>query len=385
MINIERILIKLRIAVSYLAARFIVAFIPVRNDKYFCISMTGGSYGDSIKCLSDYICAHEANPRIVWAFTKDFYSRNDCEHTKVVLYTFRYYYHILTSKFILTNVTLEKKMLVKRPGQVCVQTWHGTALKRIGTDMHKGDVSLNRRVTQYNADMTDIMVSGSRFMTNIYHEKCLYPYEIIHEIGTPRNDVFFCERLDIIEKVYKYFDISADKKIILYAPTFRTDRGMAYYDVDLQKIKECFERESDDRYVVLARLHPNMMKNEKAFFSLFAAETINASLYPDMIDLLYSAAVLVTDYSSCMFDFIYSYKPIILYVPDRFIYDRGFYLDIDKLPFIVLNENSEIIDKCSEFSYIEYRNKIDSFLESIGSVESGRATPSLYELLRASK
>jgi CDP-glycerol glycerophosphotransferase len=375
-----------RILISYFLARCIVAFVPLRKNKFFCISMTGNSYGDSIKCLSDYIAVHNPSSTIVWAFTDIFYNLTDCEHKKVKLYTFRYYFHILTSKYILSNVSLDKKMLLKRKGQICVQTWHGTALKRIGIDMyshkelsHHG-IFTGGLITEYNAKLTDILVSVSRFMTKILHEKCLYPMQVIHELGTPRNDIFFQQKPEVIEKVRAYYGIAKDTKIILYAPTFRAGGDFTYYDVDLQKIKTMLEQKYGEKYVNMVRLHPNLLKNKEDFLTRFPSDTIDASSYPDMIELLYSADVLVTDYSSCMFDFMYSYKPVILYVPDRLTYDRGFYLDIDKLPFIVINNNAEIDSRLLGYNPDEYKEKLSNFLLEIGSVEEGTATASLYEL-----
>ena len=131
----------------------------------------------------------------------------------------------------------------------------------------------------------------------------------------------------------------------------------------------------------MVRLHPNLLKNKEDFLTRFPSDTIDASSYPDMIELLYSADVLVTDYSSCMFDFMYSYKPVILYVPDRLTYDRGFYLDIDSLPFIVLNNNLDIDQQLAKYNQIEYKKKLDKFLMEIGSFEKGTATENLINLL----
>lgn len=384
---LSKVIRLVKILISYFVARCIVAFVPLRKNKFFCISMTGNSYGDSIKCLSDYIAAHNPSSTIVWAFTDIFFNLTDCEHKKVKLYTFSYYYHILTSKYILSNVSLDKKMLLKRKGQICVQTWHGTALKRIGIDMyshkelsHHG-IFTGGLITEYNARLTDILVSGSRFMTKILHEKCLYPMHVIHEIGTPRNDIFFQYKPEVIEKVRAYYGIAKDTKIILYAPTFRAGGDFTYYDVDLQKIKIILEQKSCNIYVIMVRLHPNLLKNKDDFFTRFPSDTIDASSYPDMMELLYTADVLVTDYSSCMFDFMYSYKPVILYVPDRLTYDRGFYLDIDKLPFIVVNDNMEIDDKLAQFVDKDYKNELEIFFNHIGSVEDGKATENLYKLM----
>ncbi len=387
MTKYAKVIRLIKILISYYVARCIVAFVPLCKNKFFCISMTGNSYGDSIKCLSDYIAVQNPSSTIVWAFTDMFYNLTDCEHKKVKLYTFWYYFHILTSKYILSNVSLDKRMLVKRKGQICVQTWHGTALKRIGIDMythnepsHHGIFS-GGLITKYNAKLTDILVSGSRFMTKILHEKCLYPMQVIHEIGTPRNDIFFQQKPEVTEKVRVCYGIAKDTKIILYAPTFRAGGDFTYYDVDLQKIKTILEQKYGEKYVNMVRLHPNLLKNKEDFLTRFPSDTIDASSYPDMIELLYSADVLVTDYSSCMFDFMYSNKPVILYVPDRLTYDRGFYLDIDSLPFIVLNNNLDIDQQLAKYNQIEYKKKLDKFLVEIGSFEKGSATENLINLL----
>ena len=82
-----------------------------------------------------------------------------------------------------------------------------------------------------------------------------------------------------------------------------------------------------------------------------------------------------------MFDFMYSYKPVFLYVPDRNLYERGFYLDIDKLPFVVFNDNSEIEEKLLSFNQNEYVERLGVFFQDIGSVECGMATAKAYDLL----
>lgn len=377
---------NIQIYLKFISAKLVTFFIPIKKNKYFCIAMTGNSYGDSIKCLSDYIAEHHPNPSIVWAFSDTFINKTVCEHVRVRMFSFRYYYHIMTSKFILSNVSLEKRMFAKRKGQICVQTWHGTALKRIGVDIYPKKQSLINRLTggnttMYNARLTDILVSGSKYMTDIYHTKCLYPKEIIHEVGTPRNDVFFHDTTNIRKKVFEQYNIDNTKGIILYAPTFRKGGTLDFYDVDLGKIKSYFEKMGKRDYAVMVRLHPNLIKKESIFTSMFSDGTINVSSYPDMIDLLCSADVLVTDYSSCMFDFMYSYKPVILYVPDRQTYNRGFYLNIDDLPFVVINNNTEIHNQLSALDIVSYKNRVAHFINEIGSVEDGKATETTYELM----
>ena len=366
--------------------RVFASFFPLQDNKFFCISMYGKNYGDNIKSLSDYIECNKTQAIIVWGFSDSFYSRVDIPN-KCKLCTFKYYYHVYTSKFVLTNFSMDYYFVsFKRKGQIFYQTWHGTALKKIGYDVlvneQRGRINTWLAETRLRGfvKMTDVLVSSSRFMTNIYKEKFLYN-KTVYEIGTPRNDLFFKEDLQITNKVKKAFSIPSSTKILLYAPTFRADRKFTYYDVDLVKIKKFWEKRFNSPCVLLVRLHANMMGKGRQFLEMFPNDTRDVSYYPDMQELLYSSDVLVTDYSSSMFDFMYLKRPIILYVRDRETYSRGFYFNIDSLPFIILNDNSEIDKKLSCYDEKEYDKLITNFINEIGSVEKGKATEESFNLL----
>lgn len=359
--------------------------LPLRKEKFFFMSMGGDSYGDSVKNISDFIKEHNSNAEIIWAFSNYYYEKVDCDCQKVKLYSLSYYYHIVTAKFITTNFSCKKMMLIKRKHQIKLQTWHGTALKRIGDDAKISDHSkfalLFRPDTlRTEAKRTDIFISGSSFMTAVYHRALKYPRKI-YETGMPRNDIFFHSRPDIIKKIHEYYGIDENKKVILYAPTFRSDEKFTYYDVDLDAIKTSFHKMTGKEYVVYVRLHSRLLRKNREISNFFPKGIVNATLYPDMQELLYGTDVLVTDYSSSMFDFMYTYKPIIMYIPDKNLYNRGFYFDMDILPFLKVNNNSELNEKLSSFNDNDYRQNIDKFLNYIGSVDNGNATEKVYNLM----
>ena len=362
-----------------------VSLFPLKKNKYFCISMNGLNYGDNIKCMSDYIEINNSNSQIVWGFDANYFKSVDCRYKKVKTFSFMYYFHILTSKYIICNFAMDFRFLRKRKGQIFLQTWHGTALKRIGYDMYKSEkqdifyrwFKVDRiKDTTNNAD---IWLSGSKFMTGVFRKSFRYTKEI-SEIGTPRNDIFFQNRPDVIKKIRDMYNIG-DKKILLYAPTFRQDFGFTYYDVDLNAICSYWEQKMGKQYVVMVRLHPNMLRKKDELSLKTSRDIINVSTYPDMQELLYATDVLVTDYSSSMFDYMYLRRPVIMYVPDYNIYNRGFYMDIHNLPFIIIKNNEEIESKLSHFDEIKYIEKLNGFISNIGSVENGNATTKCYELL----
>ena len=370
----------------YWITRFLVVFIPPQKDKFFFVSLNGNNYGDNVKCLSDYILKHYPNSTIVWAFSEIYFNKVNCDTKKVILGTFAYYYHILSSKYIIHNVGFRFEQFRKRKGQIILNTWHGTTLKKLGVDYYKHQSGMMYKLfgydyIEYNAKMTDLFLSGSRYMSNIFHNALLQEMEVIHEVGTPRNDVFFQDRPDIIKKVREYFSIDDNSFILLYAPTFREDFSIEYYDVDLKRIESIIEIQKARRVSVIVRWHPKFVNLHSKVENILPSELIDATYYPDMQELLYASDMLVTDYSSSMFDFMYSYKPVLLYVPDRELYERGFYYDIDKLPFIVVNKNSEIEEKLNSYDQNEYIERLGAFFEEIGSVECGMATAKAYNLL----
>ncbi len=357
-----------------------VFYKPIKTNKYFFISMLGDNYGCNVKALSDYIGKIEPNAELVWGFSNRFYDKVDCACKKTKLYTFSFYYHILTAKYIIGNATMNKRILHKRPGQIYLQTWHGTTIKRIGIDANV----LNKMSSdnlEFDANEVNLYISGSTYMAKIINEKLCYKGQV-QITGYPRNDIFFKKNLDLKNKVYSYFNIPTNKKIILYAPTFRDDFSFDSYDVNLEYIKSFFGEGTSDDYVILVRLHALMLvqhENMQKYFGNY----INATYYPDMQELLYCSDILITDYSSSMFDFMYSYKPIIVYAKDYRTYERGFYMTLGQLPFIVAYDNDDLKIKLQEFSYTDYKDSIDDFIKSLGSVEDGCATERVYQLLKS--
>lgn len=382
---INKVIDSIKAVVPYSIGFLLRWLLPINENKFFFMSMFGNSYGDSVKNISDYVKAHHPGAVVIWAFSDYYYNSVDDECMKVRLYSIEYYYHIVTSKFIVSNFSCKKMMLLKREEQVKLQTWHGTALKRIGEDAKISDHSnlllLFRPDTlRTEAARTDIFISGSRFMTEVYHRALKYDKNIF-ETGMPRNDIFFQSRPDVKKRVHKQYGIDENKKIILYAPTFRPDGKFTYYDVDLNAIKTYFQEKTSEEYVIFVRLHSGLLRKSKEIANFFPKGTVNATLYPDMQELLYSTDVLVTDYSSSMFDFMYTYKPIVMYIPDKELYNRGFYFDIEHLPFIKINNNKEILSMLDSFNESKYRKDIDDFLREIGSVDNAHSTETVYNLM----
>ena len=367
---------------KYFIARIITSFIPLNHDKYFCISMAGNNYGCNVLALSEYIKKHNKKAKITWAFSPTLFQKHS--GGGVVTCGFRYYYHLLSSKYVISNQRLSESLYPFKPkNQVYIQTWHGTALKKIEADAVISESYT--KLAQADSRKIDIFISNCRFMTEIFKKSFWYEGEVF-ETGTPRNDIFFNNYPYITKKVYDSLGIEQSKKIIFYAPTFRKDYGLNYYNINYKRFVKAVKEKFSGDWVFVIRLHPNLLsENTIKIIEKMFPDCVDASLYPDVQELLYTSDILLTDYSSVMFDFMYSQKPCFLYTPDRKEYDRGYSWDIDELPFPAFCDNADINSTVINFSDDIYQEKLNRFLCSIGSKEYGDACRKVYQLLQTYK
>jgi CDP-glycerol glycerophosphotransferase len=218
----------------------------------------------------------------------------------------------------------------KRPGQVHLQTWHGTPLKRIGEDRGPGDLATwrHRRVVSRQAAGWDAMVSPSPYCSEIFKRAFGFT-GLMLEVGHPRNDVLLSARAPQVRaRARERLGLGEDDRAVLYAPTWREYAGRR----DAKPLfldAETVTRELSDT-VVLVRGHYNASKQADVFDA--HPRIVDVTRYPDIADLYLASDVLVTDYSSVMFDFVVTDKPMVLLTPDLAQYrdvERGFYFDIE--------------------------------------------------------
>lgn len=242
---------------------------------------------------------------------------------------------LLKGKYLISNSTFES-FFVKRPGQIYINTWHGTPLKLMGFDT-PFSISSSQNVIR-NFLMTDYLLSPNSHTSNIfinsYKLAGIYPGEVV-EGGYPRIDVTIStSRKKVIDKINQYgAKVTYDKPIILYTPTWKgSDVNQAADDIE-QIINETLmiANHFKEKYQVLVKVHPFI------FNDIQDNEQIKEHLISDYIDaneVLAATDILVTDYSSIFFDFLITDKPIIFYVWDKDLYqqDRGMYLTESELP-----------------------------------------------------
>lgn len=350
-------------------------FKKIQKNKIIFWSDSFKSYGCNPKYLCEYLLSNYKDVYdIVWVFDATLPMPNNLpQGIRIVKYfSLEYLKELHTAKYVVCNARTGKgHMWHKRKGQIYIQTWHSSLrLKTIEKDAINSLPEGYIKNAIADSSRIDYIISGCEFSSNIFKNSFWYDGKIL-ECGTPRIDYLmkFKEREEVLQKI----GLDNNYKYILYSPTFRDNENFNY-NLDFKSIIKCCEKKFGGKWKVLYRLHPNLIFKITEYD--LSEECINVCSYPDMQELVAVADLMITDYSSCMFDFMYIKKPCILYMPDFDDYvksERKLYFDIKSLPFIRAFNENEIVNEIENYSRDVYENSINSFMEKIGSFEKGNS------------
>ncbi len=347
------------------------------EKKCFFVSYYGKTTGDNPGELMRQLSLRN-DFRLVCAFNGD---KNDLpKNVTFVKYRkffgFSMLFHLFTSKVIVNNSRFDFDIRKKRK-QLYIQTWHGGgAQKKAEADAKETLPGRYIKNAKRDSSYIDIFLSDSRFMSKVYTNSYWYDGKVL-ETGYPRYDALFNASIkeEIKNKVCSSLGIDDDRKIVLYAPTFRNDYSRDPFDLDVEGVIGSCERAFGGRFVCVVRLHPNL----KGKVSLLndRENTIDATNYSDSQELLVAADVMISDYSSIAFDFCLMGKPVFRYVKDLDMYkkERNFYFDFEDYPFPFGVNNEDLIHTIECFDANNYRKELNLFMKTIGQVSINQSTP----------
>lgn len=368
-------------------ALIIRSLIKTKKHRIFCWEFKHNKCGGSPKYFAEYVLNQPCNNfEIYFAFSNDFDVSNVDRRYHIVRYpSLKYLMAMYSSRFVLYNArnNFRYSGFIKKSDQKYIMTWHGaTPIKRIEKDIEN---TLNIAYVAHakeDSKMCDLMLSNGRYATQLIRRAFWYDGEIL-EKGIPCNDVFFNDSLkaSINEKIRDRYHIPSDHMIVMYGPTFREyDETLEPYRIDWNKIIPVMESVFGRKITVLVRLHPHLV--EKAGIDSLAdyPNTINVSNYPDTQELMCAMDILITDYSSIMFDAIILDKPCFLLCRDKDKYERDFYFKLEDLPFPLAYSESGLINQIIYFDWKAYVLQANCFKKNVlGIMEDGNASKALYE------
>lgn len=385
--ELETIKTKLRNRLLFLISMIVRLIAPVKKGRVLMWSYFGKAYSCNPRALTEYLLKnHKGKYDIFWAFQPSRRQKVPLGVKGITFKTFKYIWIVNTAEYLVTNTRnyLSDTLWLKKKKQKYIMTWHSS----MGIKCIEGDASVESlsedyvNAAKFDSKQCDLILSGSRARSEIIKRAFWYSGEV-YEHGTPRNDALF-DSVYKIEKdriIREKYNIPDKAIIVLYAPTFRKSQSLKFYTINWAEVIKQFEEKYNKICHVLVKLHPNLIEE-----GLDTSEIVNykhvydATFYPDIQELLVVADVLVTDYSSSMFDFAYMKKTVFLYANDYDTYDRNTYFQLDNLPFLFASSEEQLIGNVKNYSATDYQKNLNVFLEEeIGTFETGKANEMLVK------
>ncbi|MGN6610885.1 MAG: CDP-glycerol glycerophosphotransferase family protein [Angustibacter sp.] len=354
--------------------------LPADDRRVVFESGVGKQYADSPRYVYEELMRRGVDVKAVWAYAGQLHDL-DRRTTVVDRLSPAYFYHLARARYWVNNQNFPH-YVQRRADGVYLQTWHGTPLKRMLHDLdvvHGRDAGYLDRVTEASAQWS-LLTSPSPFATQAMRSAFRYEGEVL-EVGYPRNDVFFHDdREAVAARVRRRLGIAPDKKVVLYAPTFRDDQslgGSAFafrLPLDLDRVHE---RLGDD-VVLLLRMHV-LVRQAVTIPPHLSEHVVDASSFPEIQELFLASDALITDYSSVFFDFANLRRPMVFYAYDLEAYRdnlRGFYLDyVDTVPGPVVTTEDDLLDALSDLDSLQrkYSDRYDAFIARFSPHDDGDA------------
>ena len=343
-----------------------------------------GRWSDSPRAVSAELLRREVPLRQVWVVADGAGEGLPAEVERVAPDSPEELAELEGARWVVSNDVLPMDWS-KHPDCVYLQTWHGTPYKRIAYDVvnptfpdaeYHYAVELGREVAKW-----DILLSQNPFSTRVLRGAFRYEGEIL-ETGYPRNDLLRSpEREAVRARVRAALELPEDARAVLYAPTWR-DTFEHKLELDLPLLR----RELGADTTMLVRAHGLTAHTDQG---QDGPGVRNVSRWPDMTELYLAADVLITDYSSAMFDFAITGKPLLLYTHDLEHYRdqiRGFTFPFEEeVPAPLLRTSAEVAAALGdvEAATAPFRERYAAWAERFCPWDDGGAAARVVEAVFA--
>jgi CDP-glycerol glycerophosphotransferase len=363
----------------------------VNNKIIFFESSVGRNYSSNPKYVYEEIVRKGLDKefKCVWCL-EDTTLKIPGNVKKVKRARLSYLYYLARAKIWVCD-TRQPSFLVKRPETTYIQLWHGTPLKKLAMDldvlsMSEGlELSEYKRLFKENTLTWDYLISQSDYTTEKFRS-CFDFKNSILETGFPRNDLLFRNNNEnSINSIKKKYGIPGDKKIILYAPTWRDDE---FYENGIYKFSsemdfDLLQKELSDTHVMMVKLH--YLVKDSLDWSKYQGFVYECNHLWDIQELYLVSDILITDYSSVMFDYALLRRPMMIYAQDYHNYKknlRGFYFDIfEEFPGPIAENTNDLVKSIKSYNPELYKEKYMEFLNKFTCFDDGNASEKIVGLI----
>ena len=375
--------------------RWTYKMVKVDPKLVIFIAFHGRGYSDNPRAIYE---AMRQDPRFegyrfIWFIKKHKQKQITIPGAEVKEYfSFSYFYYMSKAKYWIINCKMPT-YIAKKEEQIYLQTWHGTPLKRLAHDIESAEdmtfyrsaVSFAQMTQSYDIDVAryNYMISPNRFCTEVFQSAFRIQRERLIETGYPRNDFICNTTKEEIVRLKEKYQLPKDKKVVLYAPTWRDNSYVASgytfgLKADFHKWKEILGEE----YIVVFKPHYLIINTYEKDSSL-QGFLYSIPAEADIRELYVISDMLITDYSSVFFDYAILKRPIYFYMYDIEEYAndlRGFYLDIHKdLPGDIYTNEDELLAAVKQDAYDE--TAYQAFYERFCSCEDGKAAKRVIDIV----
>ena len=342
------------------------------------IVMLIGVYGEHARQITKALLEMKSDLDIVWIM--DNLNEEEPEGVrKIYCKNWKSYIYEMETAKIWVYDDLVPKIIRKRRNQYYIQAkhWSSITLKKFYLDdkANYKSAEVMERIKS-DGERMDYLFSGSRFDEDSCKSGFMFKGESVR-VGSARSDILFDN--SIRKKVLSNLGLNESAKICLYVPTYRLKEceksSSMKIALDMDILPKILKDKWGGEWFLLVRLHPSLKLNEDELPS--DIHIMNVGNYPNSEELVAVSDVLITDYSSIMFEQAYRELPVFLYAPDRWKYidvERGLLIDYEKLPFPIAESNGELHQCIKSFEQKTYEKKVIDFLDFYGVHEDGHAS-----------
>lgn len=356
----------------------ITHFLPIQRNKIVFESFNG----KQIACNPYYIYLYLKNSKTPFKYIWCYNAPNKDKIKCVPRNSLAYFYHLLTAKVYITN-SGAPSYIPFRKSQIIINTWHGGgAYKKVGNSIANNSNWYEKKIQQSFYRFIPYVISSSKVFTEISSFSFNVPKDKFLPFGMPRNDIFFSNPIKekYNKKIRTYFNLDDDTFIVLYAPTYRNNPQKPEFEMNLNVpslISSIQEHFNAAKVCVMFRTHHTI--NGKYQLN----NCLDVSKYEYMQELLCTADMLISDYSSCIWDYSFMYRPCILFTPDLNEYksNRDFYFPIEDWGFPIAQTNQELQKIIQNFNITQFIEAMKRHHATLGSYETGKGAKLISDFI----
>ena len=358
---------------------------PIKENRIVIDNFGGKGYGDSTKYIAEGLIRKNCQYDIIWLVDNLASYSFPPQIKPVKIDSLQALYMRATAKVWIDNVR-HFHPVRKKKQQIYLQAWHapfGPKKAEADAEAELGEKYVKE--AKYDGQIADGIISNSKLLDNQFRRVFWLSKNVeILKFGLPRND-FLAQRIGDVEE-YKHFrekfKFDNESLYVLYAPTFRDDYSLDGYRLEFEKIADAFSKRFNKKVKIVVRLHPNAAL--QSGFINYTDNIINGTIYQDMQELSLACDIIISDYSSCVFDFAILKKPVFICALDLKTYEekRGLLPEFFGFPFPMAESNEQLIKNILRFDPKTYFDKVDKYFEKYPIYDNGDATEKTVEWIQ---